>query len=134
MAKFSMSKERFKNQWLRHFAKDVDKRDIEEHVKGQFIWHVFSWEHVKNENLLVGDDARQAFDAADKSEVICYDEYGGEGVKDRLPARYNTAEKIDKWTVEFYVVAKDYSWTYIKTHECDLCGPYFYKITYEKKD
>ena len=73
-------------------------------------------------------------DAADKSEVICCDEYGGEGVKDRLPARYNTAEKIDKWTVEFYVVAKDYSWTYIKTHECDLCGPYFYKITYEKKD
>ena len=129
-----MSKERFKNQWLRHFAKDVDKRDIEEYVKGQFIWHVFSWEHVKNENLLVGDDARQAFDAIDKSEVICCDEYGGEGVKDKLPDRYNTAEKIDKWTVEFYVVAKDYSWTYIKTHECDLCGPYFYKITYEKKD
>ena len=129
MAKFSMSKERFKNQWLRHFAKDVDKRDIEEHVKGQFIWHVFSWEHIQNENLFVGDDARRAFDAADKSEVICCDGYGGEGVKDRLPARYNTAEKIDKWTVEFYVVAKDYSWTYIKTHECDLCGPYFYKIT-----
>jgi len=42
-----------------------------------------------------------------------------------LPARYNTAEKIDKWIVEFYVVAKDYSLTYIKTHECDLCGPYF---------
>jgi len=27
-----------------------------------------------------------------------------------------------------YVVAKDYSWTYIKTHENDLCGPYFMRI------
>ena len=129
MAKFSMTKQKFTNQWLRHFAKGVAEKQIEQYVKDQFIWHVFSWEHVKNENRLVGDDARQAFDAADKSEVICCDEYGGEGVKDRLPTRYNTAEKIDKWTVEFYVVAKDYSWTYIKTHECDLCGPYFYKIT-----
>ena len=129
MARFSMTKQKFTNQWLRHFAKGVTEKHIEQYVKDQFIWHVFSWEHVKNENLLVGDDARQAFDASDKSEVICCDEYGGEGVKDRLPARYNTAEKIDKWTVEFYVVAKDYSWTYIKTHECDLCGPYFYKIT-----
>lgn len=128
MAKFSMSKERFKNQWLRHFAGGVDKKDIEEHVKGQYIWHVFSWKHIKDENLLVGDDARRAFDEADKSEVICCDEYGGEGVKDRLPAGYDSAEKIDKWTVEYYVVAKDYSWTYIKTHECDLCGPYFYKV------
>ena len=72
MAKFSMTKELFKNQWLRHFAKDVDKKDIEEHVKGQFIWHVFSFEHIKNDNLLIGDDARRAFDEADKSEVICH--------------------------------------------------------------
>ena len=131
MAKFSMSKERFKNQWLRHFAKDVDKRDIEEHVKGQFIWHVFSWEHIRNENLLVGNDARQAFDAADKSEVICCDEYGTEGVKDRLPARYNTAEKIDKWTVEFYVVAKDYSWTYIKRTNA-ICVDRIFKKSHKK--
>ena len=129
MARFSMSKEKFKNQWLRHFAKCVDKKVIEEHVKGQYIWHVFSFEHIKNENLLVGDNARRAFDEADKSEVICCDEYGREGVKDSLPVGCNTAEEIDKGAVELYVVAKDYSWTYIKTHDCDLCGPYFYKNT-----
>ena len=28
---------------------------------------------------------------------------------------------------EIYVVSKDFTWTYIKTHEHDLCGPYFMK-------
>lgn len=126
MAKFSMTKQRFINRWLKAFAPDLTKDQYERYVKDQFIWHVFSWELVTAEGLLVGDAARLAFDKMDKTNVICCDRYGGEGVKNRLPERYATAEKIDRWTVEYYVVAKDYSWTYIKTHECDLCGPYFY--------
>ena len=51
--------------------------------------------------------------------------YNKGGVTDKLSAQYDTAEKIDTELSEFYVVAKDYSWTYIKTHEGDLCGPYF---------
>ena len=35
------------------------------------------------------------------------------------------AKDVPEKLNEFYVVAKDYSWTYIKTHEGDLCGPYF---------
>lgn len=122
-----MTKQRFMNLWLKAFAPDLTKIQYEKYVKDQFIWHVFSWELVSAEGMLVGDAAREAFDKMDKSNVICCDRYGGEGVKDRLPERYATAEKIDRWTVEYYVVAKDYSWTYIKTHECDLCGPYFIK-------
>ena len=129
MAKFSMSKERFKNQWLRHFAKDVDKRDIEEHVKGQFIWHVFSWELIKPDGLLVGNDARRAFDKIEKNDCICCDMFGSNGVNNKLSNEYDTAEKIDQKLTEFYVVAQDYSWTYIKTHEGDLCGPYFLRTT-----
>lgn len=62
-----------------------------------------------------------------KNDLICCDMFGNTGVSDMLSPCYDTAEKIDKELSEFYVVSKDYSWTYIKTHEGDLCGPYFLK-------
>ena len=125
MAKFSMTKQKFTNQWLRHFAKGVTKKHIEQYVKDQFIWHVFSWELIKPDGLLVGNDARRAFDKIEKNDCICCDMFGSDGVTNNLSDEYDTAEKIDEKLTEFYVVAKDYSWTYIKTHESDVCGPYF---------
>ena len=127
MAKFTMTKQKFINQWLRHFAKGVSKDQLERYVKDQFIWHIFSWELINNENLLVGNTARLAYNKAVKTDCIFCDMFGNGGVTDKLSPQYDTAEKIDENLTEFYVVAKDYSWTYIKTHEGDLCGPYFLK-------
>lgn len=129
MAKFSMTKQKFTNQWLRHFAKGVAEKQIEQYVKDQFIWHVFSWELIKPDGLLVGNDARRAFDKIEKNDCICCDMFGSNGVTNKLSSEYDTAEKIDQKLTEFYVVAQDYSWTYIKTHEGDLCGPYFLRTT-----
>ena len=129
MAKFSMTKQKFTNQWLRHFAKGVTEKQIEQYVKDQFIWHVFSWELIKPDGLLVGNDARRAFDIIEKNDCICCDMFGSNGVTNKLSSEYDTAEKIDQKLTEFYVVAQDYSWTYIKTHEGDLCGPYFLRTT-----
>ena len=125
MAKFSMTKQKFINQWLRHFAQGINKDQYEKYVKDQYVWHVFSWELIKPDGLLIGDAARQAYNDAMKTECIFCDMYNNGGVTDKLSPQYDTAEKIDENLTEFYVVAKDYSWTYIKTHECDLCGPYF---------
>lgn len=127
-AKFSMTKQKFINQWLRHFAGCVSKEQLEKYVYDQFIWHIFSWDLVKSDRLLVGDPARQAFDLVSKSNCLCCDMFGS-GVSDALPPQYDTAEKIDHGPAEFYVVAKDYSWTYIKTHENNLCRPYFWRIS-----
>lgn len=129
MAKFSMTKQKFTNQWLRHFAKGVAEKQIEQYVKDQFIWHVFSGELIKPAGLLVGNDARRAFDKIEKNDCICCDMFGSNGVTNKLSTEYDTAEKIDQKLTEFYVVAQDYSWTYIKTHEGDLCGPYFLRTT-----
>lgn len=124
-AKFSMTKERFINQWLRHFVSALPKDQFEKYVKDQYIWHVFSWELIAFDGLLTGDNARQAFNQANKVDCICCDMYNGNGVSDKLSPRFDTAEKIDQELTEFYVVAKDYSWTYIKTHEGECRGPYF---------
>ena len=125
MPKFSMTKQKFINQWLRHFAKDVTKDMLEKYVIGQYIWHIFSWELVKPNNLLIGNAARQTFDQIFKDDCLCCDFFGSSGVTNTLSPQYDTAEKIDNGPLEFYVVAKDYSWTYIKTHESETCGPYF---------
>lgn len=129
MAKFSMTKQRFINQWLRHFASELSKGQYEQYVEHQFIWHVFSWNLIETDALLVGEAARQAFNQIAKTDCICCDMYNNGGVTDKLSPCYDTAEKIDAELTEFYIVAKDYSWTYIKTHEGDLCGPYFLKKT-----
>ena len=127
MANFSMTKQKFINQWLRHFAQGINKNQYEKYVKDQYIWHVFSWELIKPDGLLTGDAARRAYNQAMKTDCIFCDMYNNSGVTDKVSAQYDTAEKIDAELMEFYVVAKDYSWTYIKTHEGDLCGPYFFK-------
>ena len=129
MAKFSMTKQKFINQWLRHFAHGINKNQYKKYVEDQYIWHVFSWELIKPDGLLIGDAARQAYNETVKTDCIFCDMYNNGGVTDKLSPQYDTAEKIDENLTEFYVVAKDYSWTYIKTHECDLCGPYFLRNT-----
>ena len=124
-----MTKQKFVNQWLRHFAASVDQRDVEKYVTDQYIWHIFSWNLVSSDSFLVGDAARRAYDETDKSDCIFCDMFGMNGVTDKLSEAYSSSHSIDSNVTELYVVAKDYSWTYIKTHENNLCGPYFMRIS-----
>ena len=55
MSKFSMTKQKFCNQWLRHFAQGLTKDQYKKYVENQFIWHVFSWELLCPDELLIGD-------------------------------------------------------------------------------
>lgn len=125
MPKAIMTKQKFINQWLRHFARNINNKDIEKCFVNDYIWHIFSYELLEEGSFLVGDAARTEYDAVNKSDCIFCDMFGQNGVTDRLLAEYNSAENIDSNIAELYVVSKDYSWTYIKTHEGDLCGPYF---------
>ena len=130
MSKTIMTKQKFKNQWLRHFAPAVDKKDIEKYVAdcGGYVWHVFSFELIDKTLFLVGDVAREAYDLADKTNCIFCDMFGPSGVTNKVVAEYSSAMSIDSSVTELYVVSEDFSWTYIKTHENGLCGPYFMKI------
>lgn len=129
MAKFLMTKQKFQNQWLRHFAPNLPKDQFVKYVKGQYIWHVFSYNLISFENLFIGDAAREAYNNQDKTECIYCDMFGNSGVSDKISSCNDTAEKVDAEFSELYVVSKDYSWTYIKTHEGNNFGPYFLKIT-----
>ena len=123
-----MNLQTFEKRWLQHFAADVPKEDIEKYVvaTGNYIWHVFSWNLLPESSYLCGDSARIAYDQADKSGAICIKPFGKKG-SGELPKEYMSASSLEALT-EVYVVAKDFRWTYIKTHEEDFCGPYFMEL------
>ena len=122
-----MSDEELMNKWLSAFGKGVDKNMMEEHVTsyGNHLWHLFTWGEVP---CLQGEDARKAFDELQYEEAIrFYDGYAGHIEKASVIGKM-TAKAVDKDRAsDVYIVAKDFSWTYVRTHEEGICGPYFCK-------
>ena len=123
-----MELKEFEKKWLSCFAKDIDKKKIQKYVvsTGNHIWHIFSWELLPEGSYLVGDKARKAYNELAKyeRENALYIEPFGIGESFALPWQDSVAEKLEDHT-EIFVAANDFSWTYIKTHEGDYCGPYF---------
>ena len=122
-----MTKNEFSSKWLSCFAKDISRKDIEKYVisAGSYLWHVFSWGLIDEKLFLKGDDARKAYDKIDKHNAL-YINWFEDDETNNYTVALNTADTVDK-TMELYVVASDFSWTYMKTHEC-MCGPYFMKL------
>ena len=122
-----MTRSVFYSAWLIHFAKGISRENIEKNVvsTGNYLWHVFSWELLDKKVFVSGDSARQAYDQIDKLNALYIDWFGDDETK-KLTPKLSTAKALDEMT-EVYVIASDFSWTYIKTHE-GMCGPYFMKL------
>lgn len=124
----------FEKVWLRIFAKTADKKGLKKHVLSpcNYIWHVFSWELLPKGSFLEGNEARKAFDKEDKTNARYYEPFPNNGPHNPTYDSPSAAE-LDALS-ECYVISSNNQWTYIKTHEDDLCGPYFYKLTEEQKE
>lgn len=122
-----VSEDELIRKWLKVFGKNVDKKLIEEHVTsyGNHLWHLFSWGEVP---CLKGEDARKVFDELQYEEAIrFYDGYSNH-IENVSMIEKITAKAVDKDKAsDIYIVAKDFSWTYVRTHEDGWCGPYFCK-------
>ena len=113
------------NKWLSVFGEGVDKKIIKEHVtsQGNYLWHIFTWGNVP---CLEGDEARRAFDALEYDEVFKVTGGCSKKIKSTSTVGKLSSEEIDNDSAsDVYIVSKNYSWTYVRTHEKDLCGPYF---------
>ena len=121
-----MRKEEFYNKWIEVFASNIPKNDIQKYVKstGNYIWHIFSWELLNENQYLIGEKAKEAYDKIDKKGAFYIEWFEDKHTKDMI-CDLNTAKALDDF-VEIYIVGKDFKWTYIKTHE-GMCGPYFMK-------
>lgn len=110
-------------KWLFVFGREVDKKTIEEHITSycNYLWHLFTWGNVV---CLEGEEARKAFDMLQYARAIkFYDGYSNR-IKDVSIIGKVSAKEVDDDTGrDVYLVAEDFSWTYVRTHEGD-CGPY----------
>jgi len=73
------NKSKFEKEWLKIFADGINKKELNEHVlsSGNYIWHIFSWHLIPNNAYLIGDEARKAFDAIDKTDAIYFEPWVG---------------------------------------------------------
>lgn len=121
-----MTKKEFYDEWIKQFCKDVPQSLINRHIlkKGNFLWHIFSWELLPDNRYLSGEKANEAFDLVSKQGAWYIDWFEDEKAHQIIPELKN-ADCFNRF-VEVYVVGKNFEWTYIKTHE-DGLGPYFMK-------
>ena len=113
------------NRWLSAFAEGVDKKMIKKHVtsEGNFLWHIFTWCEVP---CLEGDEARAAFDALEYTEALrATGGFSNKVKKGGIVGKLSALDVDEDLAEDVYIVAPDYSWTYVRTHEEGLCGPYF---------
>ena len=118
-----------KDRWLDAFAEDAPEAELGKHVLSQtegtnFLWHVFSYKMVPH---LEKGEAVAAMKTADWSDVYIFEErFDGEApMVQQVSGPVDTDFFAGKNDV--YLVDKQFTWTYVHTHEAD-CGPYFRKV------
>lgn len=123
----------FKKRWIENFANDVEKDFIVNNVYDDcsFVWHIFSFDKISKSRYFSGIDAMKKYDQVNKKNALVYLYFDEKEVP--INNKFLSANQLFKY-YEVYVYPQDYSWCYIKTHECDkdnidYLGPYFIERT-----
>lgn len=124
-----MKKKEFIQKWLSVFASNISEEFYKEKIENQYIWHAFSFNLIQKEKYLIGKEARKVFDKIDKKDAIVFRLWDEHKTTQPMQTQFNSSKKLDNLP-ETYIVASDFSWTYISTHEndCQNLGPYFMKL------
>ncbi|MET4560195.1 hypothetical protein ABIA69_001339 [Lysinibacillus parviboronicapiens] len=108
--------------WDSIFAKNINEETRQSIFYEQFKWHIFSYEQ---QACLKRDEARKAFDDVAKDELFVLYQCMP-NVHQFSAAQHVVAADFDSQQ-DIYIVNRDFTWTYVHTHE-EQCGPYFYNI------
>ena len=103
--------------------KNMDKKIMNRHViaSGNYLWHIFTWGNVA---CLKGEEAKRAFDSLSYVQAIQFYDGRNSRIKNvSLVGKVSAKELDENAGRDVYLVAEDFSWTYVRTHE-ELCGPY----------
>ena len=115
-----------RERWLDTFAADVSEENLGKYVLagGSYLWNIFS---EKLAPCLSGDDARKAL--AELPDTECYRFYKEYPPQDQPRIKAIPMKEVSSLPddLDWYLVDKDFTWTYVHTHEPD-CGPYFCKV------
>jgi hypothetical protein len=116
--------EELRLKWQEAFLSGVNTHDI---YLDQFLWHAFSYERLP---ALKEQAAEEAFKAALKDTLYIFLQNSQNDTTDicyRLEKANTFPLELLKCYQDVYVTDEAFTWTYVRTHEEGLCGPYFYQ-------
>ena len=112
-----------RERWLDTFAADVSEEDLGKYVLagGSYLWNIFSEKLVP---CLEGDEAQKAL--AELPDTDCHRFYKEYPPQDQPRIKAISMAEVSSLPddLDWYLVDKDFTWTYVHPHEADL-GPYF---------
>ena len=121
-----------KNNYINSFFKDLTFEDKKEIYFEQFMWHAFSYKKI---SAIEGKEAITEFNKIKNNDVYIFFE-DNDIVLEKTNLNYKEILEIielqskkDKLTSYYdcYIVDKNFSWTFIITHETQIKDdPYFY--------
>jgi len=132
-----MDSNSFWKKWRKSFVPAITWEQLTACCNEDLYWEVFPFMMRQDARLLSGEEAKAAYTRANKDGAFCIRTYNYKDTETSLlPEKYFDAKQANR-VHELYVVASDWSWTYVSTHENDWFGPYFCKRAipeYEKYD
>ena len=117
------------------FFSDLTEKDKKEIYFNQFMWHAFSYKKIE---CLDGEDAINEFAKMNKNEVYIFLENDDTILEEKnvtLEKLFEIVKNHEEFGDDYYVVSKDFTWTFVTTHETyyndgiyHYLGPFFKKV------
>lgn len=115
-----------RKQWEDSFASHLsnhEKKSIYLHDEGRccgFLWHLFSYE---KKECSKEEQADTAFNRETKKSCYVFYQHSDDALILENALFLTTEDYVNEQDI--YVVDKEFTWTYVRTHETGWCGPYF---------
>ena len=115
-----------RKQWENNFADHLkleEKKSIYLFNEGGFcgyLWHLFSYE---KKACLKEEQAEKAFNDETKNSCYVFYQHNDYALILENASKLQSNDLLNETDV--YVVDKEFTWTYVRTHETGGCGPYF---------
>jgi hypothetical protein len=115
-----------RKQWENHFANHIthdEKKAIylyDHDGASGYLWHLFSYE---KKDCLKEEQAETAFTNEPKNACYVFYQHSNYALILENASMFSADDLLNE--ADVYVVDKDFNWTFVRTHETGMCGPYF---------
>lgn len=114
-------KKRWENAFAHHLLQEEKERIflIGDHYFSGYLWHLFSYKMIPHLSQI---KAEEAFNSLKKTECYIFYEHFPEVFYVEDANSLKAEDLLEE--EDIYIVDKNFTWTYVVTHE-ESCGPYF---------
>lgn len=105
--------------WQNIFLDGISKEALSEAYIEDFLWHACSYDLIP---YIEGNQAKKKFDSLEKDGIIIF--YQEKDICYEVTNASDLKSSDLRNEFDIYIVDKNFTWTYVNTHE-KMIGPYF---------